>query len=137
MVDAVLRAIKERTSIQVGRLQSSTTYHGIFIGASKSNCQPKPSWAFTAWHRAESSARGRSRDTNIENFVSLAVEMIDGGAQCTPRLTTKNWMNGLCFYDGYVESKVVFLWPFVMRDSCFGGGERRSVKSFFQLFNFF
>ena len=121
MASAVVRAVKERTPIHLGRLQGSTTYHGIFIGASKPNRQAKPSWAFTAWHRAEPSAHDGSRDTNMEKFVSLAVELVDDGEQGTPRLTTNHWMNGLYFLSDCVESEVVFPWPSVFKNSWFGG----------------
>ncbi|OJD31714.1 heterokaryon incompatibility [Diplodia corticola] len=70
-----------------------------------------PAVAFTAW-----SGRSQDDDRNIEEsqidkYVSLAVEVDEERANGIPVLRTNRWLNGLCFFSREAEMDVTFAWP--------------------------
>lgn len=86
---------------------SSSTSNGTSI------CSPEdPTYVFTSfWPGRVDSEEHDSND--IEKHVSMEVESLDllEGRHGLPRLFTKRWINGLCFFDGYPLQDVVFPWP--------------------------
>ena len=48
---------------------------------------------------------------DIDKHVSLEVDLRGSVSEDRPRLITKRWVNGLCFFDGCRRRDVVFPWP--------------------------
>ena len=109
MAEQIVEAIKQRMTIHLGCLVGRNPYRGIFV---TDRALETPTYVFTAWSRAGS--RGKTSDTmQAERFqdkiVSLAVDATDLG-RALPRLKTRTWINGLCFFEGEPRD-VVFTYP--------------------------
>ena len=78
-------------------------YLGIFIANhQEQNCD---AYIFTSSCSTTKSFR------EIDKHVSLKVHWQNTTKEGLPKLLIKNWLNGLCFFDGYRRRKVVFPWP--------------------------
>ena len=114
MAEKVVDAIKKRKPVQLGCLMGRNPYSGIFVRESPCQNSPrsqrnKESYAFTAWSPTRSDDRLRKR--RIDKIVSLEVSLDGCTERNLPRLRTKQWMNGLCFFDRCSPKQVVFPWP--------------------------
>jgi hypothetical protein len=69
----------------------------------------------SAWSCAQGLVDGKPTERNMDKFVSLEVEVDGFTSDGAPQLTTKRWMNGLCFFNGQSQRKVVFDWPVCLR----------------------
>ena len=113
MAEKVVEAIRNRQTIHLACLEGSNPYRGIFVTDAALG---PPSHAFTAWSAAGS---GRKSTDSIrakmllDRIVSLEVEvdMTNNTLEGLPRLKTKRWINGLCFFDGDPAHDVVFDYP--------------------------
>ena len=104
MAEQVIEAIKQGQNLQLGRLVSARPYSGIFVNDSK-----KQSYCFTSWSPARQGCDRAKRE--IYKYVSLKVGLLGGESQVPPKLETKKWINGLCFFHGYFTENAVFPWP--------------------------
>jgi hypothetical protein len=115
MAEEVIQAIIDGKSLRLACLvlinpeqQSEETcspYRGIFVSEAGGEWERVPSYVFTA-----SCPAGES-PSEIDKHVSLEVDWPGSESKNRPRLITKRWINGLCFFDGYPRRKVVFPWP--------------------------
>ena len=101
MAELVVEAIRTRKTIHLGCLVGQNPYRGIFV---TDDALETPLYAFTAWSRAEIQA-----ERLLDKIVSLEVDVED--LEGSPRLKTKRWINGLCFFDGDPAHDVVFSYP--------------------------
>ncbi|KAI5861864.1 hypothetical protein GGS23DRAFT_575291 [Durotheca rogersii] len=118
MMDEVEKALKEGKALRLGHFAHPADGIGdnpraIFIDSDRSDWdddddgEPAPSYAFTSmWF-----ARGDQLDS-LNKHVSLEVEADWPVAEGRlPRLYTKRWLNGICFFQGCPLRPVVFPWP--------------------------
>ena len=113
MAEEVVEAIRNRRTIHLGCLKGSNPYRGIFV---TDPALGPPSHSFTAW-----SAAGSGRESTdsiragmlLDRIVSLEVEVdiTTSTVEGLPRLKTRRWINGLCFFDGDSARDVVFDYP--------------------------
>jgi hypothetical protein len=80
-------------------------YRGIFVSEAGGEWEGVPSYVFTA------SCPASENPSEIDKHVSLEVDWRGSASENRPRLITKRWINGLCFFDGCPRRKVVFPWP--------------------------
>ncbi|RBR10324.1 hypothetical protein FVER53590_12429 [Fusarium verticillioides] len=73
-------------------------------------------YVFTSFQRAQTD-RGGFDLNDLDKHVSLEVDYGPGnGVGLLPRLYTKRWIHGLCFYHGCTPQRVVFPWPSSLGD---------------------
>lgn len=109
MAELVVEAIKTHKTIHLGCLVGHNLYRGIFV---TNDALETPSYAFTAWSRAGSGGKALDEiqaERLLDKIVSLEVDVED--LEGSPRLKTKRWINGLCFFDGDPARDVVFSYP--------------------------
>ena len=110
MAEQIVEAIRQRMTIHLGRLVGSNTCRGIFV---TDPALETPPYVFTAWIRAGSGGKTSDKmqaERFLERFVSLAVDAADL-EKALPRLKTRTWINGLCFFEGEPPRDVVFTYP--------------------------
>jgi hypothetical protein len=115
MAEKIVQAMGKGRPIYLGRLSGSGLYRGIFIHKQYRKQKLNESHAFTAWSCAQGLVDGKPTERNMDKFVSLEVEVDGFTSDGVPRLTTKRWMNGLCFFNRQSQRKVVFDWPACLR----------------------
>ena len=109
MAERIVEAIRQRMTIHLGCLEGRNPYRGIFVTDPASETPP---YVFTAWNRAGSCGETSDRmqaERFQDKIVSLAVDATDLG-EALPRLKTRTWINGLCFFEGEPRD-VVFTYP--------------------------
>ena len=111
MAEQVVEAIRQGRPLYLGCPLGSQSYRGIFIGEHRQDELPKASYVFTAYNLAGQSSGNVFSARSIDKIVSLDVDVV-GYRQGLPRLRTKKWINGLCFFEQSSVRKVVFPWPF-------------------------
>ena len=99
MAEKIVQAMGKGRPIYLGRLSGSNLYRGIFIHKRCRKQKLNESYAFTAWSCAQDLVDGKPTERNVDKFVSLEVEVDRYTSDGAPRLTTKRWMNGLCFFN--------------------------------------
>ena len=110
MAETIVEAIRQRMTIHLGCLVGRNSYRGIFVTDPATKTPP---YVFTAWSRAGSGGKISDRmqtERFLDHFVSLAVDATDVG-KALPRLKTRTWINGLCFFEGEPLRDVVFTYP--------------------------
>ena len=127
MAGEVASAIEEGKSLRLGRLQDaeggSHPCTAIFVwdnnscpGDGSSNGEPE--FAFTSLQPKDTKCDGHDAN-DTHRHVSLQVDSPDTIASQernnVPRLYTKRWLLGMCFFVGYRRRKVVFPWPPALR----------------------
>jgi hypothetical protein len=115
MAEEVIQAIRDGKDlrlaclVQINPKQQSknvpSPYRGIFVGETSGEWEGVPSYVFTA------SCPASENSSEIDKHVSLEVDWQGSASNNQPRLITKRWINGLCFFDGCSRQKVVFPWP--------------------------
>jgi len=115
MAEKIVQAMERGRPIYLGRLSGSNSYRGIFIHKQYRKQKLNESHAFTAWSCAQGLVDGKPTERNMDKFVSLEVEVDGFTSDGAPRLTTKRWMNGLCFFNRQSQRKVIFDWPDCLR----------------------
>ena len=109
MAEVVVEAIRNRETIHLGCLVGRNPYRGIFV---TDDALETPSYAFTAWSRAGSGGKALDEiqaEMRLDKIVSLEVDVED--LEGSPRLKTKRWINGLCFFDGDPAYDFIFSYP--------------------------
>lgn len=112
MAEKLVKAIEDGKNLRLVRCANTTPkeqaekaykpYCGIFVTESDEIVEEDwQSYIFTA---------SESSDYN-KKYVSLEVSWDGTKSRGLPRLTTKRWVNGFCFSDGYPQVDVVFPWP--------------------------
>ncbi|MCJ1314407.1 hypothetical protein MMC25_008089 [Agyrium rufum] len=81
-------------------------YRGVFIRDRKELKGSGPSYIFTSWTRTRKRVRDGRRHEMLAKYVSMEVGINELG-----RLRSKNWTNGLCFFDGEEKDRFIFAWP--------------------------
>jgi hypothetical protein len=114
MAKEVARAIMEGKTIQLGCLLGKNPYNGIFIRESSGEECFKESYVFTAW-KPRRRSDGNFGQRRSEKYVSLEVDLVKSTQSGLPHLETKRWINGLCFFNGYLPGDVIFPWPHSLR----------------------
>lgn len=110
MAEQIVEAIRQRMTIHLGCLVGSNPYRGIFV---TDPALETPPYVFTAWSRAGSGGKTSDKiqaERFADNLVSLAVDATELG-KALPRLKTRTWINGLCFFEGEPLRDVVFTYP--------------------------
>ena len=115
MAEKIVQAMGKGRPIYLGCLSGSNSYRGIFIHKQYRKQKLNESYAFTAWSCAQDPVDGKPTERNMDKFVSLEVEVDGYTLDEAPRLTTKRWMNGLCFFNRQSQREVVFDWPACLR----------------------
>ena len=112
MAAYVVRAIKRGQHIRLGRLHSRSysPYRAIFV-CDGNNWPPQKSLVYTSWDRTENRNYAGKRKHTLAKYVSLGVELDGETGTGVPKLRTRNWVNGLCFFDSERMSEYVFPWP--------------------------
>ena len=111
MAKIVVEAIENRKTIYLGCLEGKNPYRGVFVTDSALDT---PSHVFTAWRWAGSGGKALDdiySERILDRFVSLQVDVTGDTAEGLPRLQTRKWINGLCFFDGDPARDVVFNYP--------------------------
>jgi hypothetical protein len=122
MAKGIAKAIEQRKTLKLGCLTGrKNSYQGIFISNSDQKSQKELSYVFTAW-KPRKEPDDMSWSSNLDNYVSLNVDVIGDTIQNPPRLRIKEWINGLCFFFGTTQYDVVFPW----HTSLIGGSEELS-----------
>ena len=109
MAELVVEAIRTRKTIHLGCLVGHNPYRGIFV---TDDALETPLYVFTAWSWAGSGGKTLDEiqaERLLDKIVSLEVDVED--LEGSPRLKTKRWINGLCFFDGDPAHDVVFSYP--------------------------
>lgn len=109
MAEEVVEAIRNRKTIHLGCQVGCNSCRGVFV---TNSALETPSYVFTAWGPARSrrKALGVTRvGMLLKKHVSLEVEATN--LEDLPRLKTKRWMNGLCFFDRDPARDVIFPYP--------------------------
>ena len=115
MAEKVVEAIKNRETIYLGRLVGDYPYRAIFVTKS---ALERPSHVFTAWKWAGSGGKALHdihAERLLDQIVSLEVKVTGQTLSGLPRLGTKRWINGLCFFRGDPKRSVVFNYPKPLR----------------------
>jgi hypothetical protein len=112
MAKEVVCAITDGKMVQLGCIVGCTPYHGIFV--TDSSCKSQSIYAFTAWETGRPS-NPLFGTRYIDKYVSLQVDRDGNTREGIPRLRTKTWMNGLCFFRRSSAQDVVFPWPNSLR----------------------
>ena len=110
MAEQIVEAVRQRMTIHLGCLVGHNPYRGIFV---IDPALETPRYVFTAWSHA--GTRGKTSDKMqaarfSDRLVSLAVDATDV-EEPLPRLKTRGWINGLCFFEGDPPRDVVFTYP--------------------------
>lgn len=111
MAEKIVEAIKNRETIHLGRLVGDYPYRAVFVTKS---ALERPSHVFTAWRWAGSGGKALHdihAERLLDQIVSLEVKVTGQTLSGLPRLETKRWINGLCFFKGDPERSVVFNYP--------------------------
>ncbi|EHK20856.1 uncharacterized protein TRIVIDRAFT_69673 [Trichoderma virens Gv29-8] len=97
-------------------------YRAIFVWSNEDEdededeAHPPPTFVFTsAWPRDSGSKTHEAND--IDRHVSLEVsleEPLDGAG--VPHLRVRRWRLGMCFFDGYPRTEVIFPWPRALQE---------------------
>jgi uncharacterized C2H2 Zn-finger protein len=114
MAKEVIRAIENGRVLHLGLLlkgrYKKSPYRAIFVRGTCEDDTPEVSYVFTVWNDGRPAEDTRAlRD--IEKYVSIEVDLDGTTAEGLRRLRTKMWINGLCFFDGFLRKKAVFPWP--------------------------
>jgi hypothetical protein len=73
-------------------------------------------YVFTSFQRAQCDREGFDLN-DLDKHVSLEVDCDSGlSDRRIPRLYTRRWIHGLCFYHGCSPRSVMFPWPLSLRD---------------------
>lgn len=121
MAAEIAAAIKACRKLRLGSIwcptRRSAPYSAVFVWPDKDEdededeAHPPPAFVFTsAWFRDPGSKTYEAND--IDRHVSLEVsleEALDGTG--VPHLRVRRSLLGMCFFDGYPRTKVVFPWP--------------------------
>ena len=110
MAERIVEAIRQRMTIHLGCLVGRNPYRGIFV---TDPALETPPYVFTAWSRAGSGGKTSDKiqaERFLDKLVSLAVDATDLG-KALPRLKTRTWINGLCFFEGEPPRDVIFTYP--------------------------
>ncbi|RYP36256.1 hypothetical protein DL766_002068 [Monosporascus sp. MC13-8B] len=112
-------AIRARRKLRLGCIWDPSgrpaPYRAVFMWSNedgdRSEAYPPPAFVFTsAWSRDLGSEVHDAND--IDRHVSLEVDLeellISDG---TPRLRTRSWLLGMCFFNECPRTKVLFPWP--------------------------
>ncbi|OTA65215.1 hypothetical protein K449DRAFT_463340 [Hypoxylon sp. EC38] len=122
MADTVASAIEERKSLRLGRLWGarggSAPYTAIFVwqDAHRKNSNEKSAFVFTSSQPKEAGTDGcyvNDTDRHVSLEVRLARNPADYNIPC---LYIKRWLLGLCFFEGYPRTEVIFPWPQALMD---------------------
>ncbi|KAM3562068.1 hypothetical protein ARSEF4850_002916 [Beauveria asiatica] len=123
MASELAAAIEARQRLRLGSIWDPTgwsaPYRAVFVWPGQdqddNEVQPPPAFVFTsAWFRDPGSETYDSNDIN--RHVSLEVCLEEAtGRPGVPRLRVQRWMFGMCFFNGYRRTKVVFPWPQALR----------------------
>ncbi|KAN0072103.1 hypothetical protein V8E54_009832 [Elaphomyces granulatus] len=122
MAREVIRAIDSGKALHLGCLLSrkKRPYRGIFINEASDDDMSAAdttdvSYVFTSWNSGRP-AEDEWAIRDIEKYVSIQA-LFDGTTEeGLMRLRTKNWINGLCFFDKCPRETVVFPWPHSLTD---------------------
>ena len=110
MAEKIVEAIRQRMTIHLGCLVGRNSYRGIFVTDPATKTPP---YVFTAWSRAGAGSKTSDEmeeERFLDHFVSLAVDATDVETDL-PRLKTRTWINGLCFFEKKSLRNVVFTYP--------------------------
>jgi len=110
MVLEVSHAIKAGRPVLVGETDENDSYRAIFVPESGMRLLPQS--VFTSWYNSEDK-RFQNPGEKITKHASLEVDVdeCDAGVPSAPRLRTRRWINGLCFFDRSAKREVIFPWP--------------------------
>ena len=110
MAERIVEAIRQRMTIHLGCLVGRNPYRGIFV---TDPALETPPYVFTAWCLTGSGGKtwnNTKAERSLDKIVSLAVDATDL-EEALPRLKTRTWINGLCFFKGEPSRDVVFTYP--------------------------
>lgn len=119
MATELAAAIRAHRKLRLGSIWDPTgwsaPYRAVFVWSDtdedKGEAHPPPAFVFTsAWPRDLGSKIYEAND--IDRHVSLEVsleESLDGTD--VPHVRVRRSLLGMCFFDGYPRTKVVFPWP--------------------------
>ncbi|CAH0057846.1 unnamed protein product [Clonostachys solani] len=118
MAAELANAIRDRRKLKLGSIWNPTgqtaSYHAIFVDDTKCLNRANllfPEFAFTSARQGDLGSLTHEAN-DIDRHVSLLVELEQpSGNTHIPHLRIKNWLLGMCFFDGYPRTKVVFPWP--------------------------
>ncbi|KAI0173893.1 hypothetical protein BJ166DRAFT_510501 [Pestalotiopsis sp. NC0098] len=131
MASELVNAIDDGEPLRLGQTGSSGEYSAIFTCATENDLHGDltahreevsaagsipDSWVFTAtWPRE--TGRGIYDDDDVDHHLSLEVQLASkSGDRDCPRLYTKQWRSGLCFFRGWRRQDVIFPWPRSLSD---------------------
>lgn len=111
MAECLVTAIDEEKVLYIAQLVSNTGHHKQLSGAifvADVTVDANPRFVFTSFWPKRS--EGEVNYNDLDRHMSLVVNC-EGDSLNIPRLFTKEWIHGLCFYETCLPRKVVFPWP--------------------------
>lgn len=110
MAECLVAAIDNKQALFIAQLIRGTERQlssgAIFIADVAGN--PSPRFVFTSFWPER--PREDVDNNDLDRHISLVVDF-QGNSPNTPRLFTKEWIHGLCFYKYCSPREVVFPWP--------------------------
>ncbi|EFQ30789.1 hypothetical protein CGRA01v4_12838 [Colletotrichum graminicola] len=119
MTTELAAAILARRKLRLDSIWSNSEpnarYRAIFVWSDRDEyeLQPPVTWAFTSARKA--AAGSQALDPNdIDRYVFLTVDAECLQGDGAPQLRVREWLLGMCFFDGNPRTEVVFPWPRVL-----------------------
>ena len=112
------RGIAESGGEHIKASGTFTSVNGKSCGKlTNQHLQRHPRYIFTSFWPAEGGS-GKFDLNDVERHISMEVDSPDlkGSYRGRPRLFTKSWIHGLCFFYECPEHDVVFPWPASLQD---------------------
>ncbi|PNP59742.1 hypothetical protein THARTR1_00621 [Trichoderma harzianum] len=119
MAAELAAAIRARRKLRLGSIWDPTgrlaPYCAVFVWSDKDEdegeAHPPPAFVFTsAWSCDPGSKTHKANDIDRHVSLEVSLEKSPDGAS-VPHLRVHRWLLGMCFFDGYPRTKVVFPWP--------------------------
>ncbi|UKZ72432.1 hypothetical protein TrVFT333_000061 [Trichoderma virens FT-333] len=119
MAAELAAAIRARRKLRLGSIWDPTgrlaPYCAVFVWSDKDEdegeAHPPPAFVFTsAWSCDPGSKTHNANDIDRHVSLEVSLEKSPDGAS-VPHLRVHRWLLGMCFFDGYPRTKVVFPWP--------------------------
>jgi len=120
MATEVAAAIQGGEKLRLGSICSKTAekgaeqleYRGIFVLSNTGDvgAQRSPGFVFTSMQEGKTGSE-KQDNNDLRRHVSLGVARDAFTPGKVPRLWTRRWLLGMCFFDGIGRDDVVFPWP--------------------------
>lgn len=112
MAQEICRALKKGMPLLLGRPSGENQYHAMFVSPARSISRQIT--ALTSWEVGEV-IEGASGLRAIEKYVSFRAQPVRPSADADKMWVPKDWLNGLCFFEGLPQREIRMPWPDFLR----------------------